>query len=232
MNSDFAHLYTLLGAHPDCGLDEFKHAYRRRIAELHPDRAVNASNVEQATAQLHEMNSLFDAAMRFHRQHGRLPGAVAPRAAEPRQAPAQGSAAPPPVAPPPADALRANAQQTAPRARPTWPLLAGLLALLAVLGWDWATRATAEPVVTNGEGQSTPAAEVADLIGTQLALGMDKRSVRTIQGAPMSTQGDNWFYGPSWLRFEQDQLVDWYSSPLHRLKTASATPDPAAGNAR
>jgi hypothetical protein len=107
-----------------------------------------------------------------------------------------------------------------------------LLALLAVLGWDWATRATAEPGVTNGEGQSTPAAEVADLIGTQLALGMDKRSVRTIQGAPMSTQGDNWFYGPSWLRFEQDQLVDWYSSPLHRLKTASPTPDQAAGTAR
>lgn len=231
MKSDFAQLYSLLGAQPGCGLDEFKHAYRRRIAELHPDKTGNAPNAEAAAAQLNELNSLFDAAMRFHRQHGRLPGAIAPRAAEPEVTFSQSTAAAAPVSPSPGQSSPAHAAsgqavaEATSRSRLTWPLLMALLLLLVALVWDSATREAAEPLVTNGDGASTPAMEVEGLVGTQLLLGMDKKSVRTIQGAPMSTQGDNWFYGPSWLRFEQDQLVDWYSSPLHRLKTTSATPE-------
>src|SRR3546814_13650073 len=57
-----------------------------------------------------------------------------------------------------------------------------------------------------------------------LELGMDTETVRAIQGEPMRINGGTWEYGPSWLRFEHGELVDWYSSPLHRLKTRSPSP--------
>ena len=38
MEVDFHSLYSELRVQPDCSLDDFKRAYRRRVAELHPDR--------------------------------------------------------------------------------------------------------------------------------------------------------------------------------------------------
>lgn len=92
MDSDFNQLYAQLRLRPDCTLDEFKRAYRRRVAELHPDRRPEEAGQvadSQATA-LSELTSLYTTATRFHRAHGRLPGAPPrPRvamnaAAEPR----------------------------------------------------------------------------------------------------------------------------------------------------
>ena len=57
-----------------------------------------------------------------------------------------------------------------------------------------------------------------------LELGMDPTSVIAIQGRPMRIEGDRWEYGPSWLRFDEEGLVDWYSSPLHPLETPHRMP--------
>ena len=35
---DFLALYRELGIDPTCSPEAFKHAYRRRVSELHPDR--------------------------------------------------------------------------------------------------------------------------------------------------------------------------------------------------
>jgi hypothetical protein len=75
MESDFVQLYSWLGLRPDCTLDEFKRAYRRRVAELHPDRHPGAGNGFHAPMRLSELTSLYGTATRFHREHGRLPGA-------------------------------------------------------------------------------------------------------------------------------------------------------------
>ncbi len=75
MDSDFNQLYAQLELRPDCTLDEFKRAYRRRVAELHPDRHPEASATARAMA-LSELTSLYTTATRFHRAHGRLPGAA------------------------------------------------------------------------------------------------------------------------------------------------------------
>lgn len=76
MESDFTQLYAWLGLRPDCTLDEFKHAYRKRVAELHPDRqSPDAKHRPHAVLPLSELTSLYATATRFHRQHGRLPGA-------------------------------------------------------------------------------------------------------------------------------------------------------------
>lgn len=57
-----------------------------------------------------------------------------------------------------------------------------------------------------------------------LELGMDSGTVRAIQGNPVISGADHWEYGPSWIRFENGKVVDWYSSPLNPLRTATVQP--------
>jgi hypothetical protein len=77
MNQDFAQLYSELGLRPGCSLVELKRAYRRRVAEQHPDRVGDrvgpAPSVSKNLA-LPELIALYSAAIQFHRQYGRLPG--------------------------------------------------------------------------------------------------------------------------------------------------------------
>ena len=67
MTSDFTSLYASLGVDPDCDVETLKRLFRRRIAELHPDRG--------ATLSEEELMLLYLEALRFHRRHGRFPGA-------------------------------------------------------------------------------------------------------------------------------------------------------------
>ena len=75
MASDFNALYASLDVDPDCEVDTLKRLFRRRIAELHPDRGAMSEE---------ELMQLYLEALRFHRRHGRFPGARA-RAAPPTQ---------------------------------------------------------------------------------------------------------------------------------------------------
>src|SRR5690606_12926058 len=69
---DFTRLYAQLRVAPGCGLAAFKQAYRRRVADLHPDRpAVRPRDPDVLKA----LNLGYAAALDFHRAHGRLPGA-------------------------------------------------------------------------------------------------------------------------------------------------------------
>lgn len=52
-----------------------------------------------------------------------------------------------------------------------------------------------------------------------LRLGMSADEVRVVEGDPVSMHGDLWEYGPSWVRFDHDRVVDWHSSPLRALHT-------------
>lgn len=69
MTSDFTSLYASLGVDPDCDVETLKRLFRRRIAELHPDRGASMSE--------EELMLLYLEALRFHRRHGRFPGARA-----------------------------------------------------------------------------------------------------------------------------------------------------------
>lgn len=75
MNADFSKLYSELGVQPACSLNEFKLAYRRRVAELHPDRTANDQTAHQLPIE--ELNALYAQAMRFSDRYGRLPGSAA-----------------------------------------------------------------------------------------------------------------------------------------------------------
>src|SRR5262245_52902947 len=74
MKQDFAQLYSELGLRPGCSLVELKRAYRRRVAELHPDRAGMQPPVIERNLALPDLIALYTAAIHFHRQYGRLPG--------------------------------------------------------------------------------------------------------------------------------------------------------------
>ena len=77
---DFARLYTELGLRPGCTLSELKHAYRRRISELHPDRrGALAPRPGDAHLPLADLIALYAAASEFHQRYGRLPGSPARR---------------------------------------------------------------------------------------------------------------------------------------------------------
>lgn len=83
MNQDFAALYAELELDPGCSLDELRHAYRRRISELHPDRNGGEPAGDEGQAILGELTSLYANAVRFQRQYGRLPGSTARPVAPP-----------------------------------------------------------------------------------------------------------------------------------------------------
>jgi curved DNA-binding protein CbpA len=73
-DTDFLVLYEELGLSPGISdLDAFKHAYRRRVAQLHPDRQ---SAGQADTDRLQRLNRLYGAALAFEQRYGRLPAAT------------------------------------------------------------------------------------------------------------------------------------------------------------
>jgi hypothetical protein len=213
--TDFLDMYRALGLQPGCGLDEFRQAYRRRVAVLHPDRRAGNRLDVRAAERLQRLTAQYNAAMEFQRRHGRLPGAAAP-------------ATHPSI--PPATLLRASRPlQAATRAgRRSRSRLLILLAAVAagVLLWN-VDPFSLSSGSTSAPAQADPAMDVTEAPTTPaLAVGMSIENVRAIEGNPDAIDGDRWEYGASWIRFAHGQVADWYSAPEHTLK-AAGTPAPA-----
>lgn len=219
--TDFLDLYRRLGLAPGCDMAALKQAYRRHVAALHPDRQPGQAVDARASMRLQRLTAQYSAAMEFHRRHGRLPGAPAPAAA----------ATATPVAPldPFADLRAATPPPPWPEmpARPRRPhgRLALLLAVAALASLGWAMHHAAQPQPAGDEEDATAATQVSEAPvavqddGIVLHLGMSASEVRALEGEPLTIHGGLWEYGPSWVRFEQAQVVDWHSSPLRPLHT-------------
>jgi hypothetical protein len=215
--TDFLDLYRTLGVRPGCSLIELKQAYRRHVGRLHPDRMGGAPCDPAVAARLQRLTALYGTAMEFQREHGRLPGAtLRVRFAVP-EASIQATRTTP---------LPARRHAT----RRSGLIVLAITAVIAVLGWDVVSSPPSSSVppagttVGNGAPLGTRAEQPA------LAVGMSSEQVRAIEGEPTGLHGDRWDYGPSWIRFEDDQVVDWYSSPLRSLGAAGRTPDAAASS--
>ena len=206
ITTDFLLLYAELKVSPDCSLDHFKRAYRRRVGELHPDR-VQGKPSPAMMLRLQNLTRLHDEAMRFHDRHGRLPGANS-------QAPqsAAGDTPAPRAAAPRADAPARSAARSI--------LIAALLLAGLAVAWFLLPDETADDSAEPGRVSIAKKAPV-DPLADVLALGMDEGGVRRIQGEPAFLSTDVWEYGPSYVRFEKHKVVGWYSSPLYPLKTGA-----------
>jgi len=220
---DFLDLYRQLRVSPDCDLLEFKQAYRRCVATLHPDRrppGYRGYTNSRAAQRLQQLNVHYEAAMAFQRLHGRLPGAMpTPGVTPQRVSPSPRPPSPVKFSPP------AQKSPGAPR-RPNVKWLIPI-ALVAIGFLFWGASAVTPPSDGNADSSAThdndgnlgdtPAVPV-------LTLGMSPENVRSIEGNPIDIRDDVWEYGPSWVRFDHGSVVDWYSSPLHSLKTAQTRP--------
>lgn len=215
--TDFNALYRELGVEPDCALDDFRLAYRRRVADLHPDR-VGASGEDD----LKSLNLRYAAALEFHRHYGRLPGAPsAPVAPAPYRA---SPTIPPPrwqVAPttddPPSEAQASR--------KPSKFVVYGMVLLAVLLVW-WFSRTDAELRGFEGIGVVGSEREKARSAAIALRLGMSREQVLAMLGEPVGREqgGAHWIYGPSWVQFECTEVVDWYSSPLQPLRASRSRP--------
>ncbi|PZQ14079.1 MAG: hypothetical protein DI564_11005 [Rhodanobacter denitrificans] len=211
-DTDFLELYEALGVAPDCSPEAFRQAYRRRVAELHPDRAdAGASDLER----LQKLNAAYARALDFQRRHGRLPGAPAPsaaRAVPATEAVAAVSAASRPAAAPPAAAPRSGALFGAIG-------LAVVLAAIALGAFDDASAPAPQP-----PAETQRAAAPQPVPGRRIELGTSKAAVRALLGAPLLETENRWDYGPSWVTFRCEVVNGWYSSPLRPLGTSSSHP--------
>ena len=77
MKPDLDSIYSELDLQPNCRLEDFQRAYRRRIAELHPDRPGPTSPENQAA--LRDLIWAYAMVTRFHRRYGRMPGGYPPQ---------------------------------------------------------------------------------------------------------------------------------------------------------
>lgn len=213
--TDFIVLYRELGLEPDCTVDEFRLAYRRRVSDLHPDRA-GASGEDALKA----LNLRYAAALDFHRHHQRLPGAPPAPALRSRPAVAAPGSLPP---------RHVSVAEPGPQKPSKW-MVYGIMLGAALLVWWFARSDTGSPWFRGGgiapyERQSTSSTAIS------LRRGMSTGEVIDMLGEPLSREsGDtHWVYGSSWVRFECARVVDWYSSPLRPLR--ASRPHPPAGGA-
>ena len=212
-DTNFLDLYRILDLTPDCRLAEFKLAYRRRVLVLHPDRRAGESSDLIAAERLQQLTTLYGAAMAFHRQHGRLPGAAT--VARTRS----------PILPAAAPTAVSHRRRRSP-----WPWLIGA-GIAGITLWNVLPTPDSPPLATPPPAVSAaPVTEMAApgdrrtsaLPLIQLDTAADK--VRDIEGEPMLINDNRWEYGPSWILLEQGRVKDWYSSPLRPLHTAGSTP--------
>lgn len=215
--TDFLDLYKILGLNPGCDLAEFKKAYRRRVSVLHPDRRNGGGrNNVIAAERLQQLTALYGAAMEFQRRHGRLPGAMHVR--QPQDTVVQPPSPQRSVTPAPRHSRRLVV---------VLAVAAGLIWLLWDSEWlPWNSESGPFTTVSQplASANGTSGERVAAAAPSMLELGMDTGTVRAIQGDPVISGADHWEYGPSWIRFENGKVVDWYSSPLNPLRTATAHP--------
>ena len=229
--TDFLDLYRRLGLNPGCGLDELKQAYRRHVAAMHPDRQAGRPADARMASRLQRLNAQYGAAMDFHRRYGRLPGAPQTSAFAPISGSRDLSGTVRDMPDPFAARRTTSAADTAGHSEPaaggrrSHGRLAVLLVIVALGTLAWAMHEASLSSSEGSDDNTTVQAGAGSVShdaaaeGVVLHVGMSAADVRSVEGEPLAVHGELWEYGPSWIRFDHDEVVEWHSSPLHPLHT-------------
>jgi hypothetical protein len=224
MSVDFSQLYSQLGLEPGCTLEQLRHAYRKRVAELHPDRQASTED-RDGGIELASLITLYKMAMQFHDMHGRLPGSMTSDPGGPRQEASAAHRRPAHTASTRPSSPGAGNANAIPGSH--WWLLLLVATLICYLIFSVPPEAReARPATTSQRVPETAVPARGEAM-TLIHRGMDEQGVLAIQGQPTLIREDVWEYGPSWLRFEKGRVVEWHSSPLYRLKVAGQSGTPA-----
>jgi len=224
-DTDFIALYRELQLAGQFDLAEFKRAYRKRVGQLHPDHQGQDGDMPR----LQRLNRMYDAALDFHREHGRLPGAAPPR---PVPHAVSADASEQDAAAAESDAAFAHDERGAVMFDEPAPVTGKprhlryimLMVLAALLLYWWGAQKSANPSLDPaGPGDAVNPGLGAPSLAKEVAVGMDETQVRRILGEPTSIHAGRWDYGSSWVQFECEQVVGWYSSPLDRLQVDEAS---------
>jgi hypothetical protein len=227
--TDFLDLYRRLGLNPGCDLAELKQAYRRHVAALHPDRQQGRSLEARTAARLQRLTAQYGAAMDFHRRYGRLPGA--PQTGPvPTSSGMQGLSSVVSDAHDPFVARRASSDspftdEASRSGRRSHGRLAAVMVIAALGVLGWALLSTSFAPTDSGDeevaGQAGAGSVSHENTAPDVMLheGMSPDEVRAVEGEPLAMHGELWEYGPSWIRFDHDEVVEWHSSPLRPLHT-------------
>lgn len=217
---DFSKLYAALGLQPGFTLDEFKRAYRRQVALLHPDQhGVGADSLRPvaALAELQEINRLYDAAMDFHRAHGRMPGMPMPRAAA---VPVR----PPSPSPRQTPSLPATPVTVAEKPFPLRYVLLIAVMVAVVYGIERNDSSPPKAAASHAAWKDDAGDAAPEPARNLVSLGMRVDEVLEIQGTPLSMHEERLDYGPSWVALRCGRVSDWYSSPLRPLHVEATAP--------
>ena len=210
-DTDFLKLYRQLGMPPGCSLQAFKQAYRRRVRELHPDRIPTGRDNSE---RLKQLNLDYAAALAFQRRHGRLPGTVPDSRAHFSQ---------PPPSPARTVPTRRHPPPTLPYEPPNrWLLL--VFSLVAIIPLCSLLPGNGVDTTRTPDDAATASGDPTEIVPALVELGMDAASVSALLGVPEihADNEEHWFYGPSWIRFECGEVVEWHSSVLRPLPIADS----------
>lgn len=203
---DYLADYRRLGLAADCSLPELQQAWRRAVAENHPDRARQGASSEA----LVEVSQAYRRLRRFERRYGRLPGQTPETAARATRLDTTA-------------ARRAeNALTSSPRYAVALCWGAALLGALLLLQWaasNHVPRSLEAPVRVDLPSQ-TLSPRAPDRV---IRIGDTAADVHRVLGEPILREGDTWEYGPSHVRFERQRVVGWYSSPMAPLPVDSGS---------
>ncbi len=224
-DTDFGALYRELAIDSTCSLTELRGAWRRRVSKLHPDQGGSAED----TGRLQQLNRLYDAAVDFHARYQRMPGAMPLGMLSPQ---GLDSAVRSPAL---AGDRHANKRAASGFGRmPRYFVVVSLVAM-AILAWrvvdneaasgrNRAASTDRDAMLDSIPGSKELPQTVAKRlpVARAIAPGMGKDTVRNILGEPFDMHALRWSYGPSWVQFRCDKVVDWYSSPLRPLRVSAA----------
>jgi hypothetical protein len=237
---DFRQCYAALGVPADADWETVRASYRQQIRRWHPDRhAADGARRLMAEEQSKQITAAYRALRQYRRDHGVLPVPVSRTAAPlaeglspgaPRR-PGKGRYAP-------ADAPRSAADgvRAAPQARPRSGRKSGwaISILVVVVSGIFFLRSerteqTSQPEiiapkapVPPAQGTGAPAASNANA-RFGITLGSTLGDVIAVQGTPTRVEGDTWYYGGSYVRFERGEVVAWQEvreSPLRIARAA------------